>query len=91
MQSTPESGARAGCDGYKRRKGSKVPVAVGTLGHLLALKITPANEQERAQVADLARDVQEATGENVSIAYVDQGYAGQDAAQQAARRLESWW
>jgi len=68
-----------------------VPIAVGNLGHLLALKITPANEQERAQVADLARDVQEATGENVSIAYVDQGYAGQDAAQQAARRLESWW
>jgi hypothetical protein len=54
-----------------------VPIAVGNLGHLLALKITPANEQERAQVADLARDVQEATGENVSIAYVDQGCTGQ--------------
>jgi transposase len=73
-QSTPESGGRAGYDGYKRRKGSKVHIAVDTLGHLLALKITPANEQERAQVAELARDVQEATGENVSIAYLDQGY-----------------
>jgi len=86
VQSTPESGARAGYDGYKRRKGSKVHIAVDTLGHLLALKVTPANEQERAQVADLARDVQEATGENVTIAYVDQGYTGQDAAQQAAQQ-----
>jgi transposase len=83
-QSTPESGARAGYDGYKRRKGSKVHIAVDTLGHLLALKVTPANEQERAQVADLARDIQEATGQNVSLAYVDQGYTGEDAAQQAA-------
>ena len=35
-------------------------VAVDTLGHLLALKVTPANEQERAQVADLMAEVQEA-------------------------------
>jgi transposase len=84
VQSTPESGARAGYDGYKRRKGSKVHIAVDTLGHLLALKVTPANEQERAQVSDLARDMQEATGQNVSLAYADQGYTGKDAAQQAA-------
>src|SRR5690348_2010311 len=37
IQSTPESGARAGYDGYKRRKGSKIHLAVDTLGHLLAL------------------------------------------------------
>src|ERR1051325_8796172 len=54
MQSTPESGARAGYDGAKRRKGSKVHIAVDTLGHLLALKVTAANEQERAQAGDLA-------------------------------------
>ena len=53
VQSTPESGARAGDDGHKRKKGSKVHIAVDTLGHLLALKVTSANEQERAQVADL--------------------------------------
>ena len=47
IQSTPESGERAGYDGYKRRKGSKVHMAVDTLGHLLALHVTPANEQER--------------------------------------------
>ncbi len=48
MQSSPESGARAGYDDYKRRKGSKVHMAVDTLGHLLAVLVTPANEQERA-------------------------------------------
>ncbi|MDP9474004.1 MAG: IS5 family transposase, partial [Chloroflexota bacterium] len=51
VQSTPESGARAGYDGHKRRKGGKTYVAVDTLGHLLALHVTPANEQERDQVA----------------------------------------
>src|SRR5476651_489497 len=86
MQSTPESGARAGYDGYKRRKGSKVHIAVDTLGHLLALKVTPANEQERAQVGDLIRDVQEVTGENVEVAFVDQGYTGNEPAEQAAKQ-----
>jgi transposase len=41
-QSTPESGARAGYDGAKRRKGSTVHLAVDTLGHVLALCVTPA-------------------------------------------------
>lgn len=85
MQSTPESGARAGYDGYKRKKGSKVHAAVDTLGHLLALKITPANEQERAQVADLAEQVQAVTNENVTIAFADQGYTGDHPSQQAAQ------
>ncbi|MDB6171600.1 MAG: transposase [Chthoniobacteraceae bacterium] len=55
MQSTPESGSRAGYDGAKRRKGSKVHIAVDTLGHLLALKVSPANDQDRAQVANSLR------------------------------------
>src|SRR5205807_7094246 len=63
IQSTPESGGRAGYDGDKRRRGSKVHIAVDTLGHLLALHVTPADEQERAQVAALADAVQEVTGE----------------------------
>ena len=71
LQSSPEIGGRAGYDGYKRKKGSKVHVAVETLGHLLALVVTPASEQERAQVAALAKEVQEATGQNVELAYVD--------------------
>jgi transposase len=61
LQSTPENGGRAGYDGAKRRKGSKVHVAVDSLGHLLALLVTPANEQDRAQVGELAQAVQEAT------------------------------
>jgi transposase len=83
LQSTPESGGRAGYDGAKRKKGSKVHVAVDTLGNLLALKVTAANQQGRAQVAELAQKVQEVTGGTVEIAYVDQGYTGEDAAQQA--------
>jgi transposase len=83
MQSSPESGGRAGYDGAKRKKGSKVHVAVDTLGHLLALHVTPANEQDRAQVEELARQVQEVTGDNVQIAYVDAGYTG-EAAEEAA-------
>jgi len=85
VQNTPESGARAGYDGYKRKKGSKVHIAVDTLGHLLALKVTPANEQERAQVEDLIKEVQEATGESVQAAFVDQGYTGEEPAAQAAK------
>ncbi len=46
LQSSPESGGRAGYDGCKRKNGSKVHLAVDTLGHLLALVVTPANEQE---------------------------------------------
>ena len=83
MQSTPESGGRGGYDGYKRRKGSKVHIAVDTLGHLLALKVTPADEQERAQVADLAREIQAVTGDKVEVAFVDQGYTGEEPAAQA--------
>jgi transposase len=86
LQSTPESGSRAGYDGYKRKKGSKVHVAVDTLGHLLALKVTAANEQERAQVGDLVAEVQKVTGEKVEVAFVDQGYTGEEPAEQAARQ-----
>src|SRR5579862_4754420 len=46
LQPRPENGARAGYDGAKRRKGSKVHVAVDTLGQLLALHVMPANEQD---------------------------------------------
>ena len=85
MQSTPESGQRGGYDGHKRRKGSKVHAAVDTLDHLLAIKVTAANEQERAQVDDLIADVQKATAEKVEVAYVDKGYTGESAKEQAAK------
>ena len=84
LQSTPESGARAGYDGAKRRKGSKTHLAVDTMGQLLAVLVTAADEQERAQVGDLAAAVQEASAGNVTVAYVDQGYTGPEPAAAAA-------
>jgi transposase len=84
IQSTPESGGRAGFDPAKSRRGSKVHMAVDTLGNLLALLVTPANEQDRHQVAELAKQVQEATGDSVELAFVDQAYTGEQAAQDAA-------
>ena len=83
LRSTPESGARAAWDGHKRMRGSKLHMAVDTLGHLLALHVTPADENDRAAVATLAAAVQDATGESVTLAYVDQGYTGENAAEAA--------
>ncbi len=84
LQSSCESGARAGYDGYKRRKGSKVHMAVDTLGHLIALTVTPADTQERAQVDALCEQVQQATGEKVKLAWADQGYTGEQAKSDAS-------
>jgi transposase len=51
---------------------------------LLTLLVTPANEQERAQVAELAAQIQETTNNSVEIAFVDQGHTGEQAATNAA-------
>ena len=83
LQSTPESGSRAAYDGAKRRRGSKTHMAVDTLGNLLALLVTPADEQDRALCGEWAQRVQEATGESVEMAFVDMGYTGEKAAEQA--------
>jgi transposase len=83
LRSTPESGHRGGYDGHKGKKGSKVHAAVDTLGHLLALFASPANESERVHVGELAEAVQKATGESVEIAFVDQGYTGERPAEEA--------
>jgi transposase len=80
LQSTPESGGRGGYDGAKKKKGSKVHIAVDTLGNLLALLSTPANAGDREQVEELAKRVQEVTGQTVEIAFVDQGYTGDEPA-----------
>jgi transposase len=84
LQSTPESGPRAGYDGAKRKRGSKVHIAVDTLGHLLGLHVTAADAQDRAQVAQLAEQVQAVTGASVEVAFVDQGYTGGQPAEAAA-------
>ena len=80
----PESGARAAYDGAKRKKGSKLHLAVDTLGHLLALHVTPANADDRAEVGRIAKAIQAETGESVEIAFVDQGYTGKKPAAAAA-------
>ncbi len=85
LQSTPESGSRAGYDGYKRKKGSKIHLAVDTLGYLLAATVTPANEQERSQVGALSEAIQKATGQSVERLYADQGYTG-DQPREAAEK-----
>ena len=49
-------------------------------GHLLALKVTPAPAQDRAQVGDLTQALQTATGATIERAYVDQGDTGAEPA-----------
>ena len=84
LRSTPESGALDAYDGAKRKKGSKLHLAVDTLGHLLALHVTPANADDCAEVSRIAKDIQSATGQSVEVAFVDQGYTGGRAVAAAA-------
>jgi transposase len=86
LRSSPESGspARAGYDGAKRKKGSKLHMAVDTLGHLLALRVTPANIDDRVELEGLLRTAQAVTDGSVEVAFVDQGYAGEKPAEAAA-------
>ena len=85
LRSTPESGERAGYDGAKRKKGSKLHAAVDTLGHLLALHVTAADIDDRTAVDALAGAVQAVTEGSVEKAFVDQGYTGERAAEAAKR------
>jgi transposase len=79
LQGSIENGDRGGYDGAKKRKGSKLHLAVDTLGEFLALVVTSADAQDRTQVEELAAKVQTATGNTIELAYVDQGYTGADA------------
>jgi len=85
LRSTPESGKRAGYDGAKRKKGSKIHMAVDTFGHLLALHVTRADKQDREEVGKLCGAVQKQTDRSVELAFVDQGYTGENAEQAAAK------
>ena len=55
LRSTRESGTRGGYDGAKRKRGSKVHMAVDTLGHLLALHVTPADVGDRNALPPTSR------------------------------------
>ncbi|EHL97849.1 transposase, IS4 family [Acetobacteraceae bacterium AT-5844] len=83
LRSSPESGARAGYDGAKRKQGAKLHLAVDTLGHLQALHVTSASADDRAEAGRLAQAVQASTGQSVELPYVDQGYNGARAAEAA--------
>lgn len=78
-QSSPESGGRAGFDGRTMKHCSEVHAAVDTLQNLSSLIVTPANEQERSRVGELAEHVQALTDGGVEVAFVDQGYTGPKA------------
>ena len=78
LQLLPESVSRVGFDGYRKKKDSKVHMAVDTLGHLLVAVATPGNEQERKQVEKLAEADQEAMDDSVELAYVDKGCTGEE-------------
>lgn len=56
-----------------------------TLGHLLALRVTPANQGDRTVVEELSQAVQEVTGDAIQLAWADQGYTGEEAAQATAK------
>src|SRR5690242_19832805 len=86
LQSTPESGQRAGYDGAKRKRGSKLHLAVDTMGHLLALHVTPASADDRAEVGRLLDAAQEAVQGNLEVAFADAGYNGENAAAAANKQ-----
>jgi anti-sigma factor ChrR (cupin superfamily) len=70
--------------GARRIRGSTVHHAVDTLGHRLASPGTPSDEQDGAQVGELGVQVQDVTGAATAVAFMDQGYTGEQATQAAA-------
>src|SRR6195952_3080156 len=71
LRSSPESGERAGHDGAKRKRGSKVHLAVDTPGHVVALHVTPAEAEDRGEVGRLTQAVQAETEGSVELGFVD--------------------
>jgi hypothetical protein len=64
--------------------GSVVHLAVDTLCYLLALHVTAADVGDREAVARLSAELQDVTGDAVSVAYVDQGYTRETVTKAAA-------
>lgn len=57
--------------------------AVNTLDHRLTVHVTPADEQERAQVQELTQQVQHVSGQTVKLAFAHPVYAGEEPAKAA--------
>ena len=91
MQSTPKSGARAAYDAGKRRKGTKVHLAVDTLGHPLAVHAIAADEQDRAHVAPLPEKVQDVTGAMWNRRTRMRAIPGTMLPRRPPRRALNWW
>ena len=90
LQSTPDSGRRAGCSGAKRRKGSKGSTSRCRYAGLYFVAVRdPTKEVERTQVETSAAQVQTITGEHVEIAYVDFGYTGLESTARATEHALS--
>ncbi|ABY28954.1 hypothetical protein Mext_0539 [Methylorubrum extorquens PA1] len=68
LRSSPESGERAGYDGAKRKRGANMHLAVDTPGHVVALHVTLADVDDRAEVGWLPAEVQAETGDIVEWA-----------------------
>ena len=66
----------AGYDGAKRKKGSKVHLAVDTPGHVVALHVIRADVGDRGEVGQLSAAVQAETDGPVETGFADQGYTG---------------
>jgi hypothetical protein len=84
LRASPESGEPAGYDGAKRKNGSTLHLAVDTMGHPLAVHVTPANVGDRAEVGRMTGLAQAVTGGTVDVAFADQGFDGPNAEAAAA-------
>ena len=85
LRSSPESRARVGYDGARRKPGSMLHLAVNTPGHVVALHVTPANADDHGEVGRLTSAAQTEVDGRVEKAFADQGYTDENAA--AAARL----
>ena len=79
---TTEAGGPRGFDAAKKVKGRKRHIAVDTLGLPIECQITPADTQDRDQLAPVLREVHRKSP-FVTMSFVDSGYLG-DEAQRAA-------
>ena len=86
LQSSLASGHRAGYEGAKHKRGSKGHIAVDTFGPLVAVCVTAAHEQARAQGEGVGEQGQAVTGEKGESTFGDQAYTGAQAAQAAEQR-----
>ncbi len=71
-------------DRGKKKRGTKIHLAVDTLGNVISVIATAADEQDRDQVFDICQKIQEETGGNIDVMIGDQGYTGEQVEIDAA-------